>query len=275
VEGLPYVRYNADGITVGPTDVAELDEQLYLLTGEGTGALSRSLLRIDGAGSRPIVIADFLVYAEQTAVPDFFDEINAVTNPFAMIADPQNDRFLITDGATGQVYSAGLDGEIDVYSQVEGHAVLAGIAWGPDGRAYVASFSELPHEQGAGAIVRIHPDGETSVAVSDLSTPIALAFDRQERLYVLEFTFASVEGHPYRDRTGRLLRFEPTSAGWNGGQILLEGLPHPTALLADSDGTIYISVHGAYSEPGQGKVLSLAISAFGSANAPAMQYTEP
>ena len=139
---LPYVRYNADGITVGPIDVAEIHEQLYLLTGEGIGAFSRSVLRIDGAGSRPIVIADFLFYAEQTAVPDFFDEINAVTNPFAMIADPQNDRLLITDGATGEVYSSGLDGEIRVYSQVEGQAVLTGIAWGTDGLLYVASFSE-------------------------------------------------------------------------------------------------------------------------------------
>ena len=216
-----------------------------------------------------------MLYAEQTAVPDFFDEINAVTNPFAMIADPQNKRFLINDGATGEVYSAGLDGEIRVNSQVEGHAVLTGIAWGPDGLPYVASFSELPHEQGAGAIVRIHPDGETSVAVADLTTPIDLAFDRQERLYVLEFTFASAEGHPYRDRTGRLLRFEPTSASWEGGQVLLEGLPHPTAVLAESDATIYITVHGAYSEPGQGRVLSFTATDFGLGNGPAIQYTEP
>ena len=222
-----------------------------------------------------IVIADFLVYAEQTAFPDFFDEINIITNPFAMIADSQNDRFLITDGATGEVYSAGPDGEIRVYSQVEGHAVLTGIAWGPDGLLYVASFSEIPHEQGAGAIVRIHPDGQSSVAVADLTTPIDLAFDRQERLYVLEFVFASAEGHPYRDRTGRLLRFEPTSAGWEGGQVLLEGLPHPTAVLVESDGTICITVHGAYSEPGQGMVLSLAATEFDSANAPTIQYTEP
>lgn len=275
VERLPYTRYNADGITVGPTDVAEIHEQLYLLTGEGTGAFSRAVLRIDDAGSRPVVIADFLVYAEQTAVPDFFDEINIITNPFAMIADPQNDRFLITDGATGEVYSADLDGEIRVYSQVEEHAVLTGITWGPDGLAYVASFSELPHGRGAGAIVRIHPDGETSVAVADLTTPIDLAFDRQGRLYVLEFTFAIVEGHPYRDGTGRLLRFEPTSAGWEGGRVLIEGLPFPTDVLVESDGTIYVTVHGAYSEPGQGMVLSLAATEFDLADAPAIQYPEP
>ena len=226
-ERLPYTRYNADGITVGPTDVAEIHEQLYLLTGEGTGAFSRAVLRIDDAGSRPIVIADFLVYAEQTAVPDFFDEINIITNPFAMIADPQNGRFMITYGAT------------------------------------------------AGAIVRIHPDGETSVAVADLTTPIDLAFDRQERLYVLEFTFAIVEGHPYRDGTGRLLRFEPTSAGWEDGRVLLEGLPFPTDVLVESDGTIYVTVHGAYSEAGQGMILSLAATEFDSADAPAIQYAEP
>ena len=275
VERLPHVRYNADGITVGPTDVAEIHEQLYLLTGEGIGAFSRSVLRIDGAGSRAIVIADFLAYAERTAVPDFFDEINIITNPFAMIADPQNDRFLITDGATGEVYSASLDGEIRVYSQVEGHAVLTGIAWGPDGFPYVASFSELPHEQGAGSIIRLGPEGEVTVALGELTTPIDLAFDLAGRLYVLEFVSAGEPGHPYQDRTGRLLRFDRLEEGWGSSLLILEGLPNPTSVLVGSEGTIYVTVHGAYSDPKAGKVLAIDSSELESGAALPLSYKDP
>ena len=46
IEQLPYVFYNVTGVTTGPADVAEMDGDLYLLTGEGQGQLARNLLRI-------------------------------------------------------------------------------------------------------------------------------------------------------------------------------------------------------------------------------------
>ena len=96
-------------------------------------------------------IADFLTFAVETAEPDFLDEITIFSNPFAMIPDPGNRRFLVTDGATGRVLAAGLDGDITVFSDVTGHEVLTGIARGPDGLVHVASFSQLPHASGDGA----------------------------------------------------------------------------------------------------------------------------
>ncbi len=35
IENLPYVLYTDNGVSVGPTGVAEMDGSLYLLTGEG------------------------------------------------------------------------------------------------------------------------------------------------------------------------------------------------------------------------------------------------
>jgi hypothetical protein len=70
-----------------------------------------------------------------------------------------------------------LDGDIEVFSDVAGHEVLTGIACGPDGLVYMASFSEPPHAEGDGAVRRIYPDGSSAVAADNLTTPIDLAFD--------------------------------------------------------------------------------------------------
>jgi hypothetical protein len=253
-EGLPYANYGATGVSVGPTDVAELDGILYLLIAEGDDRLSRTLLRL-GTAKAPEIVANFLYFATEGQSADLFLPDAITSNPFAMIPDPAHQRFLITDGATGQLLSAGLDGRIQLYSPVEGHEVLTGIAWGPDGLPYVASFSQLPHQAGAGAVLKIQPDGAAEPVLTGLTTPIDLAFDRAGRLYVLEFVYASDADDPYRDKTGRLLRFRPQGKGWGAGQILVEGLPYPTALLINSDDQMYISIHGAFSPPGSGAVL--------------------
>jgi hypothetical protein len=248
IEQLPYVFYNVHGATIGPADVAEMGGEL---------------------------VADFLAFAIQTTEPDFFDEINIISNPFAMIPDDANDRFLVTDGATGHVLAAGLDGEIDVFSDVAGHEVLTGIARGPDGLVYVTSFSQLPHPTGGGAVLRLHPDGSFAVAADQLTTPIDLAFDTAGRLYVIEFIDGSDTGSPYQGKTGRLLRLEPEGDGWTGGRVLVERIPFPTALLIDGEDRIYISVHGAFSAPNSGLVLRFDDLVATTSTGPPIVFTEP
>lgn len=52
-----------------------------------------------------------------------------------------------------------------------------------------------------------------------------------------------------------LLRFDPEGDRWARGQVLVEGLPYPTALLITPDQRVYMSIHGAYSSPQTGAVL--------------------
>lgn len=252
---LPYVRYNVTDVTTGPADLAEMDGELYLLTGEGEGNLSRSLLRITNQQEPPDVVADFLAYAIVTAEPDLFDNVDIFSNPYAMIPDPESGRFLVTDGATGHVMAVGLDGDIRLFAEVPGHEVLTGIVMGPDELVYVASFSQLPHAAGDGAILRLFPDGTFAIAADDLTTPIDLAFDSTGSLYVLEFVNDEESDHPYRGKSGRLLRLDQRGSGWADGEVLIEGLPFPTALLIDDEDRIYISVHGAFSEAESGLVV--------------------
>lgn len=255
MEQLPYVFYGYSGVSAGPTDVVDMDGTLYLLIGEGKDDLSRTLLRIKDPTSTAEEVANLLDFAISNATAVYYDERDLATNPFAMIPDPTNERFLVTDGATGQVLSVGLDGKIQLFSGVNGYEVLTGIAWGPDGLPYVASFGGLPHSSGSGQILRLHPDGAFDIARDNLTTPIDLAFDTTGRLYVLEFVYASDEGHPYQGKTGRLLRFDPEGDRWGQSQVLVEGLPYPTALLITSDERVYVSIHGAFSSPQTGAVL--------------------
>lgn len=254
IDRLPYVLYNVTGVTTGPADLAEMEGDLYLLTGEGEGIFARKILRLTGPGNPPEVVADFLAFAE-TAEPDLFDEVTVFSNPYSMIPDPEQQRFLVSDGASGWVLAVDLDGGIQVFSEVEGHEVLTGIIRGPDGAPYVTSFSQLPHSTGDGALLRLHPDGTFDVALDGLTTPIDVAFDGQGRLYVLEFLDGTETDHPYQGKTGRLLRFATTSAGWQDGQVLIDRLPFPTALLIDAEDRIYVSIRGAFSPPESGVVV--------------------
>lgn len=254
VEQLPYVFYNVTGVSAGPADIGELDGELYLLTGEGEGMYARTLLKITDPTGPPDVVADFLEFAVATAEPNFFDEIDIFSNPYAMMVDPTNDRFLVTDGATGFVLAAGIEGDIEVFSTVEGHEVLTGIAFGPGGHPYVTSFSQLPHDTGDGSVLRLEPDGSISVAADGLTTPIDLGFDSEGRMYVLEFIDGTTTEHPYIGKVGRLLRLERDGDRWTAPVVLVERLPFPTALLMHRN-SIYISVNGAFSGPGTGLVV--------------------
>ncbi len=255
VEHLPHVLYSGSGESIGPTDVAELDGAFYLLTGEGFEDLSRKLLRLR-TSEPPAVVADFLKFAAKDEPLAYVKPASVAANPYAMIPDPANRRFLVTDGASGQVLAAGLDGQIEVYSPLkEGHEVLTGITWGPDGLPYVASFSQLPHAAGQGAIVRLQPNGTAETVLAGLTTPIDLAFDPAGRLYVLEFIYATSTGDPYRNKTGRLLRFVRQGNRWAAGQVLVEDIPYPTSMLFGPNDSLYVSVHGAFSPPHSGVVV--------------------
>jgi len=268
IENLPYVLYTESGVSASPTGVAEMDGTLYLLTGEGYGDLSRKLLRLGTSGT-PQVVADFLKFAAQGKPLEYISPSSIEANPYAIIPDPANRRFSMTDGASGQVLSAGLNSEIGVFSPTEDHLVVTGIARGPVGLAYFASFSQLPHSAGAGAIYRLQPESSAAVTLGNLTTPIALAFDRAGRLYtlqstplrmhlkgcVLEFIYTDAEANPYPGKTGRLLRFERQSDDWSSGQVLVEGLTYPTALLFGSDDSLYVSVYGAFSPADSGRVI--------------------
>ena len=170
--------------------------------------------------------------------------------------------------------AAGIDGNIEVFSTVDGHEVLTGIAFGPGAVHYVTSFSQLPHETGDGAVLRLATDGDFAVVADGLTTPIDLAFDSAGRMYVLEFIDGTTTDHPYIGKVGRLLRLERDGDRWIAPVVLVERLPFPTALLIHQN-SVYISVNGAFSGPGTGLVLRFDDLLSQPSNDPPIRFVDP
>jgi sugar lactone lactonase YvrE len=264
LDGLPFTNYVTAG-DIGASDVAVLDGALYVLTGEGyDDELSRTVLRMRSDGS-PQIVLNIRHFVEAITPMDSLMGAGPshASNPYAMTASPDGQRFYISDGASGRVLEATLDGAARIFAELPQMPPLTGLAFGPDGRLYVALFSELPLGPGKGAIWAADATGELAPIVTGLTMPIDLGFGPDGALYVLEFSDGGTPARPaYRPNSGRLLRVEregrPT--------VVLDRLNYPTALVFAPTSDLYLAVNGAFSKAGEGVILKAPCHALGRAD---------
>ena len=173
---------------------------------------------------------------------------------FALAYAPDTDLFYVVDSGANAVYSITPAGVSEVAFQWTDNPVPTGIAIGPEGDLYVALFTHLPYETGAGSIVRVAPDGAAAV-VTSLTTPIDVGFDSDGRMYVLEFSGGYDPRGPeglFKPDSGRLLRIDQSKR-----EVLLDGLSFPTRMFFSPTGELYLVHGGALSASGVGSVLKL------------------
>jgi sugar lactone lactonase YvrE len=263
VDGLPYTRYITSG-DVGAADVAVLGDVLYVLTGEGyDDRLSRSVLRI-APGTVPQPVVNLLDFATATLPLEYqMSTGSAPSNPYAMVAAPDGHALYITDGASGRVLRVALDGTVELFAELPDMPPLAGLAFGPDQKLYVAMFSVLPHTPGSGAIWAADTSGTLTLAVQGLTMPIDVGFDAAGTMYVLEFSTDPRPAQPYTAGHGRLLRIERDGTR----TIVLDRLNYPTAMVFAPTGDLYIAVGGAFTAPRQGAILRVPCLALGTPHA--------
>jgi DNA-binding beta-propeller fold protein YncE len=84
--------------------------------------------------------------------------------------------------------------------------------------------------------------------------PIAVAFDEEARLLVLELADRYDVANGYRAHSGRVLRVDPRQP--TDRQTLTSGLDYPTALAVAPDGRLYVSSGGAF-RGANGQVLQI------------------
>jgi hypothetical protein len=261
LDGLPFTNYVTAG-DIGASDVAVLDGILYVLIGEGyNDDLSRTVLRITPGGS-PEIVFNIRHFVESTIPMDSLIGAGPshASNPYAMTAAPDGQSFYISDGASGRVLEFRLDGAARVFAELPQMPPLTGLAFGPDGRLYVALFSELPLGPGKGAIWAADPAGELMPVLTGLTMPIDVGFDTAGTLYVLEFSDGGTAAQPaYVPNSGRLLRVEHNGAP----TVVLERLNYPTALICARTGDLYLTVNGAFSKPGEGTILKVPCRSIG------------
>jgi sugar lactone lactonase YvrE len=256
-DGLPFAHLPDHG-DVGAADVAVIGGSVFVLTGEGQAALSRSVLRVLADRSvQPV--ASLLNFASAGLPRDLIGSGLVASNPSAMAAAPDGSALYVADGASGRVLRVGLDGTIQLFAELPGMPPLAGLAFSPDGGLFFADFSRLPHAPGSGTIWAADQSGKLVPAVPGLTMPIDVAFDRAGTMYVLEFSDGKRPAQPYAAGLGRLLRIEPDGTRTS----VIERLNYPTAMAFSRAGDLYIAVNGAFSAPQQGTILRIACAELG------------
>lgn len=253
LDELPFVYYPDAAVTSGAADVVVDEDDVYVLVGESFGELARSIVEVGVDGAAKLV--DLLGFAESRRLSG--DGVKS--NPYSFVLTQDRAGFFITDAATGTILRAGTDGEVELFAPVPGHEVLTGLVWGPDGDLYAASFGQLPHPTGSGAIVAVDPEGRHRVVVDELTMPIDVGFDNQGGLLILEYSNPPDDPggtDAYRDRSGRLLYWRKA----DGSPIVLLGeLERPTGLHVQGD-AVWISLSEGEQALQEGRVVRYRLS---------------
>ena len=130
------------------------------------------------------------------------------------------------------------------------------------GNFYVSNLGQFdPDQLNTQSVFKITPSGHLKVVATGLSKVLGLAFDRRDRMYVLESSYSTSDPGPEAFTNGRLLCILP-----NGKQeILIDSSPDnggplffPTGMTFGPDGALYISNIGF--GPPIGQILKVEIT---------------
>ncbi|GAB4432327.1 MAG: hypothetical protein OHK0015_19660 [Chloroflexi bacterium OHK40] len=234
--------------------------------GLGAGAaLLGHVVRVRDGGA-PQAVADLATFE----VANDVDGAGPDSNPYALAL--RSDRLFVVDAGANTLDAVDRDGRVQVSVMLPGRLVPAppfiqpqppggqipmqsvpnSAAVGPDGAIYIGELTGFPFPTGGARVYRIGANGEAELYASGFTNIIAIDFDRQGNLYVLEIArdglLAAQAGPP----TGRLVRV----ARDTGARTVLaaEGLVAPAGLAVDDD-AIYISNFGVF--PGQGQIVRI------------------
>lgn len=249
-EGLPST-VDAYDEEVGPSDLAFLDGQLYLLTASGgwdvgDPAFHSAIFRV-GPGGALEKVFDYSAWCLEHPNRARLEDPRAdapMGMPYGLAA--LGHRLYTTDGNWEQILSIDpTTGQAERLAEYQrSNRALTGIKAGPDGALYVAEFA-------ANKVTRITPDGQITDAATKLRIPIDVAFNRDAQLYILQFAYRETP-------PGEVLRAAPL--GQPSREVLVSDLTRPTAMVFGPDGGLYISNAGSAIGKGsaaEGQILRL------------------
>ncbi len=262
--GLPSSETSAalGNLVSGVSAVAFVGKQLYALEAgagcsHGLLGTANGVLRVNSDGTTTQV-ADLsaFVMAHPVAHPNA-DDFEPDGTWYSMVAvrgylyvvEPNHGEVDRVNPRTGAIRRV-----VDV-SASQGHIVPTALAY--HGNFFLGNLGLFPVEPGSAKVLKLNPSGQLELWTTGLTTVLGLAFDRFDRMYVLESMTAAGFPGPGELGTGRVVRVDP-----DGHQsVIATGLSFPTALTIGPDGAIYVSNFGFGGPvPGLGQVLRITIS---------------
>jgi hypothetical protein len=139
---------------------------------------------------------------------------------------------------------------IDI-SASQGHIVPTSVAY--HGNFFVGNLNVFPIVEGSSSIYKITPSGQIQIWATGFTTVLGVAFDRRDRMYVLENTTGNPFPTPF---TGRVVRVNPSGEK----ETIASGLFLPTAMTFGSDGKLYVSNIGFGPPPvGLGQIVRIDV----------------
>jgi hypothetical protein len=261
-DGLPSAVDNFDGYW-GVFDVAFIGRQLYALF-DGGGCVRGhpdfppSVIRIDRRTGQPTIVADLLAYTVSHPVanpdPEDYEPEGSWWNLVAV-----GDELYTVNPNLGDFVRVSLNGDIerivDLSAQY-GHMVPTALTY--KGNFYIANltaFFAAGLQPGSSDLFKITPQGRTKIVQSGLSAVLGIAFDRRNRLYVLQgsTTPGSFLADPGE---GSIVRIEPSGAI----TPILSGLDYPASITFGPDGDLYATNNGfSLISNGNGTILRIRI----------------
>jgi sugar lactone lactonase YvrE len=174
------------------------------------------------------------------------------TNPFGIIAEPAGR--VVTDAGGNDLLHIAANGTITTLATFPSRpvrstdAVPTGLTVGPDGAYYVGELTGAPFVAGAARVYRVVPGSAPVVILEGFKAILDISFGPDGSLYVVEFSAGPAPGLA---APGRLIRVLPDGTR----EVVLGNLDHPTSVLVDDDGTIYVTNRGI--SIGNGEVLKI------------------
>lgn len=263
---LPSIAMMPDEVS-GGARLALLDGVLYATSGGFIGGLDVERPPLAGAVVRVAEDGTVTEVANTWAFeaannPDGFI---LESHPYGIAAGPDGWLYVAEAGAndllrvnpeTGDIelvaaFTAGFPGGFPNPNRggaVEADPVPTGVSVADDGTVYVAFLTGAPFIPGTAKVMQVTPGGEVSDFATGLTTLVDLQRGPDGELYAVQFGVFGEQGPD--PTTGAIIRVREGDAS----EVVVSGLPFPTAIAFDEAGNAYVTVNGV-GAPGSGAVV--------------------
>jgi len=262
VDGLPSSQTSPKqgSLVSGVSDVAFIDGVLYGLEAgagcsHGLAGTDNTIFRVNPDGTTT-TIADLSAFikANPVAIPDA-DDFEPDGTWYSMVA--VRGALYATEPNHQEIDRITPDGQITRLNDLSTLFVSPANWQGPTSIAYHGNFyfgtlGTFPVRVGFDGVYKMTPSGQVKADTLGLTTVVGVAFDGQDRMYVLEMSPAAGLPTPF---IGRVRRVEPNGSS----EVIADDLAFPTAMTFGPDGMLYISNFGFGFGPGAGQIVRLAV----------------